>query len=268
MTAGGGLAGQKPRPAARRAPMAVGYGASAVLHAALFALLLRAPAPEERRSEPVTVEIVEVAPPPTPPPAPPEPEPARPQPVRVVRPPKRIASLPPPPRDAPPPPPEAPPDAPPPPNDAPAAKPGPVRIGISMSSTTSTGGYAAPVGNSLYGKAPERATEPGEARPYRSDRYVPPTQVTTLPEVVSGSAPRSEYPPEARKLQREARVRLRVYVDELGRVAQATVIADPGFGFGEAAVRVMKRYYKFRPARRNGEPVATEIPFTVVFELD
>jgi hypothetical protein len=44
-------------------------------------------------------------------------------------------------------------------------------------------------------------------------------------------------------------------------------VQDPGFGFGDAAVRIAKRYFRFRAARVGDDPVATEIPFTVRFEL-
>jgi hypothetical protein len=45
------------------------------------------------------------------------------------------------------------------------------------------------------------------------------------------------------------------------------VLKDPGHGLADAAVRNVKRYCRFRPARRNAEAVATEIPFTLHFEL-
>jgi protein TonB len=91
--------------------------------------------------------------------------------------------------------------------------------------------------------------------------------VTKLPEVLDASVPASEYPPQARRAGKEGVVQLRLLVGVDGRVAEARVVSDPGYGFGEAAVRVAKRYYRFRPARAGDEPVATEIPFTIRFEL-
>jgi len=244
----------------------VAYGASVALHAALLAAILAVRPPSERRATPVSVEIVETRPPP---PAPsPEPPPP-PPPPRVVRPAPRVAVAPPP-RDAPPPPEQAP-DAPPPPNappSAPASRPGPVRIGISMSSTTAAGGYAAPAGNTLYGRPPGRAEEPSDAKPYRSDHYAPPTQVTTLPEPLGCDIPKSEYPAEARRLGIEGDVKLRLVVDEQGRVQEVTILRDPGHGFGAVARRSARTYCRFRPARKDGAAVATEIPYTIHFELD
>ncbi len=45
------------------------------------------------------------------------------------------------------------------------------------------------------------------------------------------------------------------------------IVSDPGMGLGAAAVRVVERCYTFKPARRGDQAVATEIPFTVRFEL-
>jgi len=245
----------------------VAYAASVALHAALLAAILVVRPPPERRAMPVSIEIVETRPPP-PAPAPEPPAPPR----RAVRTAPRLAVAPPP-RDAPPPT-EQVPDVPPPPNappppSAPAAKPGPVRIGISMSSTTTAGSYAAPAGNALYGKAPEQAGDPSDATPYRSDRYVPPTQVTRLPELIPPDIPKSEYPAEAKAKQVEGQVRVHVYIDEEGRVRDVRLAgADPGHGFGKRALEIVRKYYRFKPATRNGEPVATELTLPVTFELD
>ncbi|MGB8931760.1 MAG: energy transducer TonB, partial [Anaeromyxobacteraceae bacterium] len=161
--------------------------------------------------------------------------------------------------------PPPPPNEPPPPGAPPVAR-APVKVGISMSSTTASGGFAAPVGNTLYGELPKTAPRPEEVKPYAAERYVPPTQVTVLPRPVSTEIPRGEYPPDALAQGLEATVVLRLLVDATGKVAEATVAEDPGHGFAEAAVRIAKRYFRFEPARRGSEPVATWLRFTVRFE--
>lgn len=241
------------------------YGLSLALHAALGAMVLLAPPTVERRATPVSVEIIESRPAaaeaerPRPEP-PPEPRP-------VLRPDRRAAKVPRPrlPEDAPPP---ASREAPPPPNAPPSAtaKPGPIRIGISMSSTTTAGEYAAPSGNSLYG-APERSGDPQAGGPRASERYSPPSQVTSLPEPLGCDIPKSEYPEEARRLGIEGEVKLQIVIDQQGGVKEARVVRDPGHGFGPVAQRSVKTYCRFRPARKNGETVATEIPYTIRFEL-
>jgi protein TonB len=65
----------------------------------------------------------------------------------------------------------------------------------------------------------------------------------------------------------EGVVVLALTVDVGGRVAEARVVEDPGHGFGEAAVRVVRRECRFDPARRDGEPVATTLRYTVRFVL-
>jgi protein TonB len=253
----------------RAAP--VSYGISLALHLALFAALLAVRAPPARRAAPVDVEIVETARPPAPAPAPARERAPPPVPPITRRPPPPRRVQVPLPRDAPPPP-TAREEAPPPPNAPPPTaappKPGPVRIGVSMSSTSTAGESAAPVGNTLYGKAPQRAEDPTAARPYRSDRYVPPTQVTTLPENLGCAVPKDEYPPEARRLGFEGDVKVRLTIDADGRVTDARALGDPGHGLGPAAEKNARRYCRFKPARRNGEAVATEITYTLRFELD
>jgi protein TonB len=254
-------------PAPRIAPFARGrslpfLGISACLHAALLAAVLLAPPRVERRTTPVSIDIVETRPPA------PEPEPPRPEPPPPVRPARRIAKVQRPrlPEDAPPPPRR---EAPPPPNAPPPARreSAPIRIGISMSSTTTASDYAAPTGNTLYGSAPETAGDPASGGPPAVERYAPPSQVTSLPEPLGCDIPKSEYPEEARRLGIEGEVKLRLVIDREGAVKDVKVLRDPGHGFGSVAQRCARSYCRFRPALKNGEAVATQIPYTIRFEL-
>jgi TonB family protein len=123
------------------------------------------------------------------------------------------------------------------------------------------------VGNTLYGKPPEVAPDPAEVRPYRADRYLPPTEVDSPPLRLPTDVPLSAYPPEARAAGLEGEVRLRLLIDSDGRVQEATALNDPGKGMAAAAVEIARRYYRFRPARRGGQPVATEFVMQVQFVL-
>jgi protein TonB len=136
-----------------------------------------------------------------------------------------------------------------------------------MSSTTTAAEYAAPAGDTLYGAPPERSADPRAGGPRAAEHYAPPSQVTSLPEPLSCDIPKSEYPEEARRLGIEGVVKLRLVIDREGVVREARVVRDPGHGLGPAAQRGIKTYCRFRPARRNGEAVATEIPYTIRFEL-
>jgi protein TonB len=243
------------------------YAASAALHAAAFLGLARVPTVELRAPEEVQVEVVEVAPPAPPPPAPPPLAAAPRRPVARATPlaPPREAPPPPAPTAEPPPPP---PNEPPPEDAAPPAK-APVRIGVSLSSST-TGGVAAPAGNTLYGELPREAPAPSEVKPYRSDRYVPPTQVTVLPRAEGGCYETSpeDYPEDAPRLQLEGRVRVALTIDETGAIVEARLDEEPGHGFGAAALAALKRHgCRFAPARKGGEAVATRVVFTYRFQL-
>lgn len=239
-----------------RVPAPIAYGVSAALHAAGILGLVRI-APVVHRAEDVAVEIVEVAPPVPPAPAPPPP------PAAGLAPPRAAPRAPSPaPTPAPPPP-----NAPPPP-DAPAPVRAPVRIGVSLSSSTSSGGVAAPAGNTLYGELPRTAPEPSEVKPYRSERYVPPTRVTVLPRPVGECRPSAdEYPREAQRLGIEGEVVLLLTIDETGAIADARVVSDPGHGLGVAAVGLVRRHCRFEPGSVGGDRVATTIRYRVTFEL-
>lgn len=243
--------------------IAVAVVVSIGLHLALFAALDRPArqAPPER--EVVELEVVEKPPPPPPPePEPePEPEPAPEPPPRPAPKPPRVAKIDPPP----PPPPNSPPPEEPPPDE----KPAPIRIGISLSSTTEGGGFAVQTGNTLYGKADEVAADPAEVKPYRATEteqapFVPSSRLSTLPSVVAQVDP--GYSPEATRERIEGQVILRVKIDENGVVTEVRVVKGLGYGLDERAVAALKKT-RFKPARAEGRAVATEISYTLNFYL-
>jgi TonB family protein len=84
---------------------------------------------------------------------------------------------------------------------------------------------------------------------------------------VSAAEMQKYYPEEARKAQIEGAVRLKLRVDAEGAVTRATVVTDPSGIFSHAAVKVAL-IYRFRPAKINNRRVATEIEFTIHFELE
>jgi len=87
------------------------------------------------------------------------------------------------------------------------------------------------------------------------------------PRTIACEVPQAEYPAEARAAGLTGDVRVRLLVDEEGRVRQARALADPGKGLGPAAEVAARRHCRFRPALKDGRPVATEIVFTFRFEL-
>jgi len=247
--------------------------ASLVVHGVGFWSLARIePAPPPSVPKPVELVMVEVESPPPPAPEPepepaPEPEPPpptpAPKPKAVAPPPIKVAAaakpVEPPPENLPPPPNDAPPPD-------PSAKPPPLVVGISMSSTSSAGDFAAPVGNTVYGKTDARAADPKDVKAYGAKAYVPVYQVDTAP--VPLREVKAEYPREARMAGVEGSVVLAVTIEPSGEVSEVKVVKGGlGYGLEETARKALLKY-RFRPATRNGEAVGTTIQFTYTWLLD
>ena len=60
---------------------------------------------------------------------------------------------------------------------------------------------------------------------------------------------------------------LKILIDDTGRVREAKALRDPGYGFGEAAMRSAIAHFRFSPPRLQGRPVATWWSFTVTYVL-
>jgi protein TonB len=201
---------------------------------------------------PIELVAVEIQPAPPPPPRP-APEPLKepkvaPRPHRVAVAPKptvRPPSEPPPPPDQPPP-----------------SKPVPQIVGLTMSSTSTAGAFAAPVGNTNMGAVGPVAKAPSEVKAGGG--------LTPLAEIDSGPMPLDEvripYPAQARTDGIEGTVTLLIVVDDTGTVTRAKVLGGPGHGVNEAALEAIRRF-RFKPARRGGQAVSVETRFAYTFEL-
>ncbi len=246
----------------RRLSPTAGYALSAAAHLGIFAWAWSLPA-RAHRAEQVDVQIVETVKPRPVEPKPPPPEPPKPAEPIKMRPARRIAMKAPPPPTATPPP-ETPPPETPPPTSA-AAAPGPVHLGISLSSTSAGGGFAAPVGNSLGGRPSGR-----QAAAPAGDDIGPVAQMAALtvqPEPVDVGIPAGEYPKAALDAGVEGSVVLKIVIDSNGRVRRAVVVKEPGYGLGAAAVKSALRHFRFKPGEVNGKVTAVEWTFTVTYEL-
>ncbi|MFW6067059.1 MAG: TonB family protein [Myxococcota bacterium] len=76
----------------------------------------------------------------------------------------------------------------------------------------------------------------------------------------------AQYPADALAEGREASVELLVTVSAEGEVDEAEVVVSGGADFDRAALRAVERW-RFEPARRGGEPVASRIRVPFLFEL-
>jgi protein TonB len=77
------------------------------------------------------------------------------------------------------------------------------------------------------------------------------------------------YPKDAEQNGIEGKVRLRVALDERGRVSSVRVLSGLGHGLDQAAVDALRHKCRFKPAlARGGHPVPFVIEsYTFTFEL-
>lgn len=236
----------------------VAFVLSLAAHVGLFVWLPDRAQRPSLVSNRVELEILELPPPPPPePPPPPPPEPPKPVPpppkpklVEKVEAPKPRPTEPPPPSE---------------PAAEPPSKPVPVVVGISLSNTAAGGSFAAPVGNTAYGRSGATAVDPSSVKPYAAPRYAPPGGADKEPSIVSEV--RIVYPEEARRAGVEGSVRLKVTIDETGKVTEVAVLAGPGYGLDEAARDALRRF-RFTPATQKGEAVRYSFFYTYTFLLD
>ena len=74
------------------------------------------------------------------------------------------------------------------------------------------------------------------------------------------------YPPLANKQGIEGLVILDLYIDSTGVIRKTVILKDPGYGFGEAALKAMEDI-KCIPAKSNGISVAVKFRYPIRFTL-
>lgn len=98
--------------------------------------------------------------------------------------------------------------------------------------------------------------EDKETRPFRIGRGVQAPQALFTPE--------PEFPDKANHENFQGIVILNVIVDKTGKVQNIRLVRPLGMGMEEAAVAALKTW-RFKPAEREGEPVAVEMNIEVAF---
>lgn len=235
-------------------------GAIAVaLHVALAVTILDGPPPARARSRPIEVEFQRppkaAAPPPR---AQPEAAAGPRAPSRAARPVRRKVAI----------------AAPAPVSPAPdlsSRAPAPV-FGIAMESPMAAASpIAAPVGGSTIAdpgrRGGSRPAEPGSAG---GGGFASELAIEIMPRIDTEACGRSiTYPKEAEENGIEGKVRLRVALDERGRVSSVRVLSGLGHGLDQAAAEALKHRCKFSPAiARGGRPVPFVVEsYTFTFEL-
>jgi TonB family protein len=82
-----------------------------------------------------------------------------------------------------------------------------------------------------------------------------------LSEVVS-----ADYTAEAKKKKIQGAVTIAIVIDKKGDVIDAKVVKGLGYGLDENAILAV-REWKYKPAEKDGEPVAVKMEVTVDFFL-
>lgn len=76
-----------------------------------------------------------------------------------------------------------------------------------------------------------------------------------------------KYPRLARRLGKEGRVVLRLFIDEDGKLINVEIIKSAGYGFDEAAIDAIKAS-TFNPAKMRGTPIASKAVLPIRFRLE
>jgi len=98
--------------------------------------------------------------------------------------------------------------------------------------------------------------------------YLPIAEV--MPEPAEGLAnlmKKIQYPEMAKKTGQEGRVIAMAYINESGGVDDVKIIKGVGGGCSEEVERVLKSS-KFKPGRKDGQPVKVKLTMSFVFKLN
>ena len=82
------------------------------------------------------------------------------------------------------------------------------------------------------------------------------------------SAVRPPYPPSKLDSEEEAALRLRLSIDERGRVIAVESVGRADPAFLAAARRHLLAHWRYRPATEDGWPIASSTVITLRFELN
>jgi TonB family protein len=96
-------------------------------------------------------------------------------------------------------------------------------------------------------------------------RQPPAGTITKQPRLLQAVAP--DYPPAALAAGKQAKVRVRIHIDEVGLVSKVDVLSPVGDGFDEAAVAAALQYV-FEPAEIDGKPGAIAVETTINFVIE
>ena len=147
----------------------------------------------------------------------------------------------------------------------------PRKFAISMEATVAEGtvGVQATTAEEsfAFGSTEGDSNAPKEKVVYDSSDPSAISYLPILEEEPSSFEMQKLYPEAAKREGREANVKLKLLIDETGKVSQVEITEEAGFGFDEVALKLARKF-KFKPAQKNGEPVSVWSPWTYKFRLE
>ena len=97
----------------------------------------------------------------------------------------------------------------------------------------------------------------------------PPPLITYSPaRAIIATHTTPDYPPLARRLGQQGTLRLKLVVNEEGRVSDEVVVNSSGSSYLDtAAVEWVKQHWRYEPAKQGTRAVRAEVPAVVTFKL-
>ena len=96
-----------------------------------------------------------------------------------------------------------------------------------------------------------------------------PAVVRTGPRFITPDwALRPPYPDDKRRLEEEATLKLKLAIDERGRVVAVEPVGKADRSFFEAARKHLIAKWRYKPATEGGRPVPSSTVITLRFELE
>jgi periplasmic protein TonB len=105
--------------------------------------------------------------------------------------------------------------------------------------------------------------------PQPNPQPIVPTPASTAPRLLTPLSELKPPYPESKLLTgEEASLRLRLTIDDQGRVVSVDPVGPADRTFLDTARRYLMTHWRYKPATQAGQPVATSIVITLVFLLD
>ncbi len=111
-------------------------------------------------------------------------------------------------------------------------------------------------------------TPPPAPPPPRPAPPAPPAIPPAPPEIIASTHTQPPYPTISQRLGESGTTLLNILVDETGRAKEATVATSSGSKrLDDAAVAYVMQRYRWKPATRDGKPVADRLQLRIVWDL-